>query len=73
MGGRGIRSLKARVGRECCISRRDARLNSRGVQAGGVPGGSHNVVRCGIFRRNRGAASGVAPGVRAAKSFECKE
>ena len=31
-----IRGLKASVIRECCISRGGARLNSGGIQAGGV-------------------------------------
>ena len=47
MGRRGIRGLKARVGRKCCISRRGARFNSGGIQAEGVGGGSHSVtMRC---------------------------
>ena len=28
MGGRGKRSLKARVGRKCCIGRGEAKMNS---------------------------------------------
>ena len=46
MGGRGIRNLKARVGRECCFRRgaRWGRLNSGGIQAGEFRGGSHSVV-----------------------------
>ena len=53
MGETGIRGLKARVGRECCINRGRAswsRLKSGGIQAGGVREGSHRVV----FRRIRG-------------------
>ena len=38
MSGRGIKGLKARVGRECCISKGGARLNRGGIQAGGVRG-----------------------------------
>ena len=46
MGKRGIRGLKTRVGWECCISR-EARLNSGGIHARGVRGGSHSAtVRC---------------------------
>ena len=41
----GTRSLKVRVGRECCISKRGARWSSEGIQAGGVRGRSHNVTR----------------------------
>ena len=42
-----MRGLKARVGQECCIIRRKTRLNSGGIQARGVQGGSHNAtVRC---------------------------
>ena len=33
MGGRGVRGLKARVGRKCCIGRGGSRLNSGGIQA----------------------------------------
>ena len=64
MGGRGMRGLKALVGWECCISRGGQidGLNSGGIQAGAVLGGSHSVGRCGISRRSRRAA----PGVRAA-------
>ena len=43
MGRRGIRSLKTRVGRECSISRRMARLYSGGIHVRGVQGESHNV------------------------------
>ena len=43
MGRRGIRSLKTRVGRECSISKRKARLYSGGIRVGGVRGGSHRV------------------------------
>ena len=42
MGKRGIKGLKARVGRQCCISRGRASLNSGGIQVGGVQGGSHS-------------------------------
>ena len=69
MGGRWIRDLMARVGREYCIKRGGARLNSEGKKAREVRGGSHSVGRCGIFRRSRDAA----PEVRAAKSFESRE
>ena len=37
----GIRSLKTRVGRECSISRRRARLYSGGMHVGGVREESH--------------------------------
>ena len=47
MGRRVIRGLKARVGRECCISRGETRLDSRGINAGGDRGESHSAtVRC---------------------------
>ena len=69
-GGWQIRGLKVRVGWECSISRGAARLNSGGIQAGGVRGGSHSVVS----RRSRDAAGGgAAPKVRAAKSSEFRE
>ena len=54
MGRRGIKDLKARVGWECYISRGGDRLNSGGVQAGGVRGGSHSVISI----RSRDAAGG---------------
>ena len=44
-GQKGIRVLKTRVGRECRISRRDARLYSGDIRAGEVRGGSHSVTR----------------------------
>ena len=43
MGRRGIRSLKTRVGRECSISRRRARLYSGGIHVGEVQGGNRSV------------------------------
>ena len=49
MGGRGIRGLKARVERKCCISR-EGRWNSGGIQDGKIQGGSYGVVS----RRSRG-------------------
>ena len=42
MGRRRIRSLKTRVGRECNIGRRRARLHSGGIHVGGVREGSHS-------------------------------
>ena len=62
----GIRSLKTRVGRECSISRGEARWYSGGIHVGGVRGGSHGVT-------SWDAVEGTAPGVRAAKSFEFGE
>ena len=53
MGGKRIRGLKARVGFECCISRKEAtwaRLSKGGVPAGGVRGGRHSAGRCGISK-----------------------
>ena len=75
-GQKGIRDLKTSVGRKSCISTGEARwtkYHNEGIQAGGVRGGSHNVGRCSISRRNRGAARSTAPGVRAAKSFESRK
>ena len=43
MGQRKIRGLETRVGRECSISRRRARLYSGGIHVGGVQGKSHSV------------------------------
>ena len=57
MGGKKIRGLKARVGRECCIRAICARLSSGGIQAGRVRGESHSAGRCGISRKNREASS----------------
>ena len=63
MGRLEIRSLKTRVGRECSISRRKARLYSGGMHVGGVRGGSHRVT-------SGDTAGGAAPRVRAVKSSE---
>ena len=43
MGRRGVRDLKTRVGRECSISRRGARLYSEDIHVGGVRGGNYSV------------------------------
>ena len=58
MGKRGIRDLDTRVGRECSISRRRARLYSGGIHVGKV-----TVLRQG----------GAAPRVRAVKGSEFGE
>ena len=42
-GQTGIRSLRTRVGRECCISRGVARLYSGDIHVGGVRGESLSV------------------------------
>ena len=52
MSRRRKRSLKARVGQK------GARLDSGGIQAGGVRGGSHSVGRCGVSSRSRDATGG---------------
>ena len=73
MGRKRIRSLKARVGCECCISRREAtwaRLSNGGVPAGGVRGVT---VLVGVESpKEQDAAGWVAPGVRSAKSSESR-
>ena len=46
-GQMGDKSLKMRVGRECIISSRKARLYSGDVHVGGVRGGSHSVTAGG--------------------------
>ena len=43
MDRRGIRDLKTRVGQDCSISRRRARLYRGGVHVGGVRGESYSV------------------------------
>ena len=53
MGRRRIRGLKVRVGGSAALVE-GARLNSGGIQTGGVRRGSHSVGRCGISRRSRG-------------------
>ena len=71
MGGRGIRSLKVKMGLECSIFRvgaRWARLNSGGIQAGAFREVGHSVCRCEISKRSRGTVLGV----RSAKSSEYK-
>ena len=61
MGRRVIRGLKMRVGWECSISRRRARMYSGGIHVGGVRGESHSIT-------SGGTAGVAAPRVRAAKS-----
>ena len=53
MGGRGARGLRARVSGSAGLAE-GGRLNTRGIQAGGVCQGSHSI----ISRRNRDAAWG---------------
>ena len=65
MGQRGVRSLKARVGRECSISRRSARLYSGEIHVGEIQG----ECQCYEWGHSRGAA----PRVRAVKSSEFVE
>ena len=43
MGRWGMKGLKARVGRECIVSRGGARLYSGGIHVAGVRGESHSV------------------------------
>ena len=47
LGRKRIRGLKARAGRECCISRGGPRLSSGDIQAGGVRRGGHRLVGVG--------------------------
>ena len=66
MGERVIRDLKVRAGRKCCIGKRGGgggKLNSGGIQAGGIRGGSHSV----ISRKSREAAGGSS------RSESCQE
>ena len=54
MSGKRIRGLKARVGCECSISRREAtwaRLSNGSIPAGGVRRGHHSAGRCGISKK----------------------
>ena len=54
MDGKKIRGLKARVGCECCISRRGpdgSDLSSGGIPAGEYRQGSHSAGRCGISKK----------------------
>ena len=62
----GIRGLKTRVGKECSICRRMARLYSGDIHVGGVRGESHRVT-------SGDTAGRAAPSVRAAKSSEFGE
>ena len=64
--GDKIRDLKTRVGRECSISRRRARLYRGGIHVGGARGGSHSFT-------SGDTEEGAAPRVRAAKSSEFGE
>ena len=75
MGKREIRGLKARVSRECCISRGGPGRTMEVYRPEESEGGSHGVkVRCNGGSHRGGSQSvtsrGAAPGVRAAKSFE---
>ena len=75
MGGKRIRGFKARVGCECCISRREAtwaRLSNGGIPAGGVRGESYSAGRCGISKK-QDVAGRDAPGVKAAKSSNSRK
>ena len=54
MGRWGVGGLKTRVWRNYCLSRGGTRLNSGGIQAGGVRGGSRGV----ISRRSSDEAGG---------------
>ena len=47
----GDKNLKTRVGRECSISRRRARLNSGGIHVGGVREGSYSVTAGGKLQK----------------------
>ena len=62
MGGKRIGGLKARVGRECSISKeaRWVRLNSGGIPAGGVRRGSHSAGSYGISKKSKDAAERAA-------------
>ena len=57
MGRRGIGGLKTRVGRECSISRRRARLYSGGMRVGEVRGESHGVMSGNTAPRKRAVKS----------------
>ena len=70
MGGKRIRGLKARLGWECCISRREATwatLNNGGIPAGGVRGERHSAGRCGISKKTGGSREGSS------RSESCQE
>ena len=58
MGGRGRKDLKARVDDSAALAKQMARLNSEGIQAGGVRGESHSVGKCWTLKRSRDAAGG---------------
>ena len=61
MGRWEIKGLKMRVGWECSISRRRARLYSGGIHVGKVRGESHSVM------------SGSTAGRGSSKSESCQE
>ena len=76
MGKRGITGLMVRVGRECYISRGEARLDSGGIQTGEDRGESHSAtVRCngGNQCYRQGCSRGATPEMRAVKSPEFGE
>ena len=75
MSSCGIRGLKRRWCGSAALAKGAIwiRLNSGGIQAGEVRGGSHGDGRCGISSRSRDATEGQAPGVRAPKNSEFRE
>ena len=68
MGGRGIKDLKARVGRECCISRGGSDCT---VKVYKLEESEKEVTV--LFPEKAGTQQEAALGVRAAKSSEFRE
>ena len=73
MGGKRIRGLKAKVGCECCISRRGPDLAVEVYQLQKSEEEVTVLVGEESQKKSRGAAGRAAPGVRAAKSSETRK
>ena len=72
MGGKRIRGLKARVGCECCISRRGPHRPDRAVEVYQLEESKEEVtLLVGVESPKK--AGREAPGVRAAKSSESRK
>ena len=73
MGGERIRGLKARVGCECCISRRGPDGAVEVYQLEESEEEITVLVGVGSLKKSRNAAGRAAPGVRAAKSSDSRK
>ena len=72
MGGKGIKGLKARVERECCISRGGTRMNSGAYKLEESEEEVTELVGVGSPEK-AGMQQGEALGMRAAKSSDSRK